>query len=127
MTGYVPCGLILGLGGYWALLLHCADDNVVRVPTSFARYLKAIAAIARAAAEVERRLVDAFAMLSHSQGVFQMDLARGIFIFRECSNCGQLPFQHTPEAGFGLVCPTDVAARTDAERFTYTRREEWPA
>lgn len=38
-----------------------------------------------------------------------------------CANCGQGIGVHVLEDGFGWVCPTDVAARTDSERFTYTR------
>ncbi len=38
-----------------------------------------------------------------------------------CSNCGESIQTHTLEYEFGFVCPTDAAARTDGERFTYTR------
>lgn len=41
-----------------------------------------------------------------------------------CANCGEPPSAHTVEGGFGLVCPVDVAARTEDERFTYTAPDE---
>lgn len=74
MTGLVTVVLILALGGYFALLVWAARDNVVvRVVSGPERYLRMLREIARAALILEEV---AARRLSRAFGAFQVNARR---------------------------------------------------
>lgn len=79
MTGYVTVGLILGLGGYFALLLHCRarEHGIVHAAVPrWLSYLHALGEAARAAAAATQRYRDVLDGVSCAYGAFQLNWRR---------------------------------------------------
>lgn len=79
MTGYITVGLMLGLGGYWALLLSCRSREhgiVYAAVPRWLSYFHALGEAARAAAAATQRYRDALDGVSRAYGVFQLNWRR---------------------------------------------------